>query len=380
MRKRGFTLIELLVVMVIIALLVGLLLPALARAKEEARKTQCRSNLKQIGLAVVMYGNDNGGYFPEFAGAAFVSDTAGSQHWTSVDPNDVTNPKFFGSFLQGVPTTIAVTLGEAQRWNVSAARPSRAIGIGLLWTGGYLTSKGAQILYCPSNNSAKYAKEQRYPQEVHYDSDEPLWTSNGSVTRGDNDGHGDAKTPPGGYTEGQNCVGSAGAGTLSFLGTGFCSVWTNYQIRVQDFVMAKGTRSQPTAVKIEEIGGVGIVMDMFDHWVPSSVIITNADGLGNDLINEASGRKLQSTLDQSRDRMTQNHDASYNVLFTDGSVKTFSDAGKSFHRALLQWFDAQMGNNLGNWCMTHYNGGAYRTWNIGNKLWKSYMDTAYQAD
>jgi len=56
--RKGFTLIELLVVMVIIALLIGLLLPALSRAKEEARKTQCRSNMRQIGMAVTMYAND----------------------------------------------------------------------------------------------------------------------------------------------------------------------------------------------------------------------------------------------------------------------------------------------------------------------------------
>jgi len=54
--------------MVIIALLIGLLLPALSRAKEEARKTQCRSNLRQIGLAMQMYANDNSGYAYVFGG------------------------------------------------------------------------------------------------------------------------------------------------------------------------------------------------------------------------------------------------------------------------------------------------------------------------
>ncbi len=64
MRKRGFTLIELLVVVAIIALLIAILLPSLARAREMARRSVCSSNLRQIGLALNTYAQDNEDTFP----------------------------------------------------------------------------------------------------------------------------------------------------------------------------------------------------------------------------------------------------------------------------------------------------------------------------
>ena len=80
-RRRGFTLIELLVVIAIIAILAGMLMPALTRARAEAKKAKCQSNLRQLGIALQQYMDSHGGhrYFPYPIEANGVKITGGGE-------------------------------------------------------------------------------------------------------------------------------------------------------------------------------------------------------------------------------------------------------------------------------------------------------------
>ena len=98
MSKRGFTLIELLVVIAIIAILAAILFPVFARAREKARQTSCLSNIKELGLACLMYVQDYDERFPRYGGYrsfAELSVPTGHTYWFRVTAPYIKNAQIF---------------------------------------------------------------------------------------------------------------------------------------------------------------------------------------------------------------------------------------------------------------------------------------------
>jgi prepilin-type N-terminal cleavage/methylation domain-containing protein len=123
--RGGFTLIELLVVIAIIAILASMLLPAMARAREQARKAQCVSNLRQQGVACAMYLEENSERFPNVQNIV-----------------DVTYYSWGGK--QGTEAPVTKT-------------PLRLLNPYIIKNGAVRTNEGgaALVFRCPSDNGAK---------------------------------------------------------------------------------------------------------------------------------------------------------------------------------------------------------------------------------
>lgn len=116
--SRGFTLIELLVVVGIIALLAGLLLPALNRARARADRVACVSNLKQFGVALQLYAGDHGDHLPpNMDGANIPLGQTWVEGWLGLPGPDCTNTLYLKRSLLGQ------YLGDPKLWQCPSAEP-----------------------------------------------------------------------------------------------------------------------------------------------------------------------------------------------------------------------------------------------------------------
>lgn len=199
---------------------------------EEARRTQCRSNLRQLGIAMTIYANTNGGWGP------------------SIDPKarEIAN-------AVGVAAGCVLSYRDGREdWTVS--------GLGRLYDGGYMCSRNRSGIYCPSVRG----HDRTWVQAFTCDGDSNFWTWRGPKS---GDGNGVGELPDGGAV--------------------ICS-----------FVLRYNTDNAWGATRIHGTSPKAIVSDLLFFGEPGAV---------------------------------RNHEDVYNVLFTHGSVESFSDDDGDIARA-----------------------------------------------
>lgn len=154
MKRRGFTLIELLVVIAIIAVLIALLLPAVQQAREAARRTQCKNNLKQIGLALHNYENAHQ-LFPPSSTSGF---GRGVWNYPGRGPSDpAIHLHSFASLI--LPYLEQANMYDVIDYNVSALDPANR----------FIAEQVLPFYRCPTFSGKDYSSDPLYVTGVGSD-------------------------------------------------------------------------------------------------------------------------------------------------------------------------------------------------------------------
>jgi prepilin-type N-terminal cleavage/methylation domain-containing protein/prepilin-type processing-associated H-X9-DG protein len=336
MRRYAFTLIELLVVIAIIAILAALLLPALAAAREKARRTSCLTNMQQISTALVSYTSDYSEYYPSWP------------CWMNAETAPIDdNPLYFytdnrygsesllmssdrGSYCASWRMVgFGVKSGPALNdWDVGQLNAA-PMGIGMLLTSSYLADAG--VFYCPSSDNMP--GDDTAPGAERGSFTKGHWKAAGGYS-GDVLLSGGWNRPSGGVVVTSGWGGDAATNTI-LSHYAYRNTWTYVEpspFRPSWWLPEEDDTFQVPGIKPRVNVRLGQPMFRTVKALGGRAIVSDAFSKGGSYDIDGKNRTSVSTIEES---MTvkgfgiRGHRQAYNVAYGDGHASIYGDPQES---------------------------------------------------